>query len=102
MLNYLGTDSVFFFTIRQMLIRPGLAVNEFLNGKLKPFLKPVQFYLLMLTFYFIVSETLDVNLLQMSQQLSSDLGYAPKQELYQNKAYQKLTENNHPEHQSRL
>jgi len=49
--NYLGTDSGFFFTLRQLLFRPGHAINEFVGGKRKPYLKPVQFYLLMLTLF---------------------------------------------------
>ncbi|HEX8529069.1 MAG TPA: DUF3667 domain-containing protein, partial [Cytophagales bacterium] len=34
--NYLGTDSGFFFTVGEMLVRPGYAINEFLAGKRKP------------------------------------------------------------------
>jgi TM2 domain-containing membrane protein YozV len=86
--NYLGTDSGFFFTIRQMLIRPGLAVNEFLAGKRKPYLKPVQFYLLMLTLYFILSEVLNVNPMDIGNQVNRDLGYSPSPEKMARKEYQ--------------
>ncbi len=84
--NYLGTDSGFLFTFREMLLRPGHAVNQFLTGRRKPYLKPVQFYLLMLTFYFVVSEVLNVNLLEMSRELTSGLGYKPSPEKLQKEA----------------
>jgi hypothetical protein len=86
--NYFGTDSGVLFTFREMFFRPGHAVNEFLDGRRQPYLKPVQFYLLMLTFYFIVSEVLNVNLFQMSQELTSDLGYTPKPDVVQKPAVQ--------------
>ena len=86
--NYLGTDSGFFFTLRQMLLRPGHAVNEFLSGKRKPYLKPVQFYLLMLTLFFVVSELLNVNPLEMGSQVNRDLGIRPSTTLMAKKQYQ--------------
>jgi hypothetical protein len=88
--NYLGTDSGLLFTFREMLLRPGHAVNQFLDGRRKPYLKPVQFYLLMLTFYFVVSEVLNVNLLEMSQELTSSFGYSPSPEKLKSEAVQSL------------
>jgi hypothetical protein len=90
--NYLGTDSGFFFTVREMLVRPGHAVNEFLNGKRRPYLKPVQFYLLLLTLFFVVSELLNVNPLEMGDQVNRDLGIQPGVELTSKKQYQRLME----------
>jgi hypothetical protein len=90
--NYLGTDSGFFFTLRQMLLRPGHAVNEFLTGKRKPYLKPVQFYLLMLTLFFVMSELLNVNPLEMGNQVNRDLGIRPSTEVMAKKHYQQTTQ----------
>lgn len=90
--NYLGTDSGFFFTIRELLVRPGHAVNAFLEGKRKPFLKPVQFYLLMLTLFFIVSEVLNVNPMDIGMEVNRDLGYAPDPEKMARKEYQLAVE----------
>jgi hypothetical protein len=90
--NYLGTDSGFFFTLRQMLLRPGHAINEFLDGKRRPYLKPVQFYLLMLTLFFVVSELLNVNPLEMGSRVNRDLGIRPSTELLAKKKYQQTVE----------
>ncbi len=90
--NYLGTDSGFFFTLREMIVRPGHAVNEFLAGKRKPYLKPVQFYLLMLTLFFLVSELLNVNPVEMGSQVNRDLGIQPSTELTSKKRYQQTME----------
>ncbi len=90
--NYLGTDSGFFFTLREMIVRPGHAVNEFLAGKRKPYLKPVQFYLLMLTLFFVVSELLDVNPLEMGTQMNQDLGIQPSSAIQAKQKYQQTVE----------
>ncbi len=90
--NYLGTDSGFFFTLRQLIVRPGHAVNDFLSGKRRPYLKPVQFYLLMLTLFFVVSELLNVNPLEMGTQVNQDLGIQPSGALMGKKKYQQLME----------
>jgi hypothetical protein len=90
--NYLGTDSGFFFTLRQMIVRPGHAVNEFLAGKRKPYLKPVQFYLLMLTLFFLVSELLNVNPLEMGTQMNQDLGIQSASAVQAKKKYQQTVE----------
>ena len=90
--NYLGTDSGFFFTLRQLLLRPGHTVNEFLGGKRKPYLKPVQFYLLMLTLFFVVSELLDVNPLEMGTQVNRDLGIRPSGAVTAQKQYQQTVQ----------
>jgi hypothetical protein len=90
--NYLGTDSGFFFTVREMLVRPGHAINEFLDGKRRPYLKPVQFYLLLLTLFFVVSELLNVNPLEMGNQVNRDLGIQPGVEVTSGKKYQRLME----------
>ncbi|MBD0255478.1 MAG: DUF3667 domain-containing protein [Cytophagales bacterium] len=90
--NYLGTDSGFFFTLREMIVRPGHAVNEFLAGKRKPYLKPVQFYLLMLTLFFVVSELLNVNPLEMGTQMNQDLGIQTSKAIQAKKKYQQTVE----------
>ncbi len=90
--NYLGTDSGFFFTVREMLVRPGHAINEFLDGKRRPYLKPVQFYLLLLTLFFVVSELLNVNPLEMGNQVNRDLGIQPGVEVTSGKKYQRMME----------
>jgi cellulose synthase/poly-beta-1,6-N-acetylglucosamine synthase-like glycosyltransferase len=90
--NYLGTDSGFFFTLRQMIVRPGHAVNEFLDGKRKPYLKPVQFYLLMLTLFFLVSELLNVNPLEMGKQVNQDLGIQSSNAVQAKQKYQQTVE----------
>ncbi len=71
--NYFEVDRGFLFTTREMLLRPGLATNEFLAGRRKPFVKPVQFYLIMLTLYFLITELLGIDLAKLVQDFNKDV-----------------------------
>ncbi|GAB2497976.1 DUF3667 domain-containing protein [Algoriphagus taiwanensis] len=59
------SDSVFqvnrglFFTIWELIVRPGIAIKNFLQGKRKPYFKPFAFLLTTSTFYFLLAEFTD-------------------------------------------
>jgi len=61
--NFLSeiSESVFqinkglFFTIKELLVRPGPCVKEFLNGKRKNHFKPIAYVLTFSTLYFLIS-----------------------------------------------
>jgi hypothetical protein len=74
--NYLGSDNGFWYTTQRLFLRPGHTVNEYLDGRRKPYLKPLQYYLIGLTLYFIVTSVLHINPMDMGQTVSSDLGMA--------------------------
>jgi hypothetical protein len=60
--DYLGFD------------RPGHMVNEYLNGRRKPYLKPLQYYLVLLTLYFVISSLFNIDLMQLGQSITQDAG----------------------------
>jgi hypothetical protein len=67
--NFLNeiSESVFqinrglFFTLKELLIRPGHGVKEFLNGKRKNHFKPIAYVLTLSTLYFIISHLVGEN-----------------------------------------
>ncbi len=62
--NFLNevTESVFqinkgfFYTLRELSVRPGKSLKEFLNGKRKKHFKPIAYVLTMSTLYFLITQ----------------------------------------------
>lgn len=61
-LQFIGADRGFIYTIRQLTIRPELMVREYVREKRQPYIKPFQYFLIFLTLNFLLMELLDVNL----------------------------------------
>jgi len=59
------SDSVFqlnrglFYTIKELFIRPGHAIRDFIQGKRKEYFKPITYVLTLSTLYFLVSQISD-------------------------------------------
>lgn len=51
----------FFFTMRELSLRPGKALNEFVNGMRKNHFKPIAYLLILSTVYFLITEITDQN-----------------------------------------
>lgn len=51
----------FLFTVKQLTLRPGYSIREFLDGKRKPYYKPFAFFLITSTLYFLLTYVLDKN-----------------------------------------
>jgi len=51
----------FLFTIKELFVRPGHAIRDFINGKRKPYYKPISFLLVSVTLYIFVAYLLDVD-----------------------------------------
>jgi hypothetical protein len=47
-------ESLLLNTIKSLIVKPGVFVQSFLEGKRKPYLAPVQFFLLSLTLYLLI------------------------------------------------
>lgn len=52
-------DRGLFFTIWEMIVRPGVSLRNFLEGKRKPYFKPFAFLLTLSTVYFLLAELTD-------------------------------------------
>ena len=67
--NFLNevTESVFqinkgfFYTLRELFVRPGKSLKEFLNGKRKNHFKPIAYLLTISTLYFLISQITNQN-----------------------------------------
>ncbi len=51
----------FLFTIKELIVRPGHAIRDFVDGKRKPYYKPISFLLVSVTLYVFVAYLLDVD-----------------------------------------
>jgi len=71
-------DTSFLNTLKNLTIRPGNMVREYLFGKQKPFLKPLQFYFIMLAFFFLFSEWSHVNPMEIGNKISREI-HSPSQ-----------------------
>ncbi|TCI92180.1 DUF3667 domain-containing protein [Tenacibaculum sp. M341] len=52
-------DKGFFFTLKELFVRPGHSIREFINGKRKNHFKPIAFILTLSTIYFLISKISD-------------------------------------------
>ncbi|NRB84467.1 MAG: DUF3667 domain-containing protein [Winogradskyella sp.] len=59
--NIFQINRGFVFTIKELTLRPGHAIRDFINGKRKPFYKPLSFLLVTTTVYIFISYLLDVD-----------------------------------------
>ncbi len=55
-------DKGFFYTLRELLLRPGKSLREFLDGKRKKYFKPIAYMLTLSTLYFLVSQFTNQNI----------------------------------------
>lgn len=51
----------FFYTLKELFIRPGSSLNEFLDGKRKNHFKPIAYVLTLSTVYFLISQVTNQN-----------------------------------------
>lgn len=51
----------FFYTLRELCIRPGESLKEFLNGKRKNHFKPIAYLLTLSTLYFLITQATNQN-----------------------------------------
>ncbi len=51
----------FFYTLKELFLNPAKSITEFLNGKRKKYFKPLSYLLILSTFYYLVTLTLDAN-----------------------------------------
>lgn len=54
-------DRGLFFTIWEMVVRPGVSLRNFLEGKRKPYFKPFAFLLTLSTIYILLAEITDLD-----------------------------------------
>ena len=59
--NIFQINRGFLFTIKELFVRPGHAIRDFIDGKRKPFYKPLSFLLVTTTIYIFVSYLLNVD-----------------------------------------
>jgi hypothetical protein len=69
-----GLESGWLFTAYCLILYPGQTVRNYLLGKRKPYVKPLQFHLLMLTAYFLINSLLEVDIIEMSNSMWKDMG----------------------------
>jgi hypothetical protein len=48
-------DRGFFFTFKELFIRPGFAIRDYLDGKRKDYFKPITYAIILSTFYYLIS-----------------------------------------------
>ncbi len=51
----------FFYTLKELFVRPGNSIKEFLNGKRKNHFKPIAYVLTLSTFYFLITQVIHQN-----------------------------------------
>jgi hypothetical protein len=61
--SFFQIDKGFFYTLRELSVRPGKSINEFLNGKRKSHFKPVAYLLTLSTVYFLTTQITNQNTL---------------------------------------
>ena len=59
--NTLQINRGFLFTIKELFLKPGDTILNFLSGKRKPYYKPISFLILSVTLYVLVSYLLSVD-----------------------------------------
>ncbi len=53
----LQVDKGFFFTLKQLFLRPGKSIQDYLEGKRKNYFKPLGYLMILSTIYFFVSQS---------------------------------------------
>ncbi|KPM31776.1 Membrane protein [Croceitalea dokdonensis DOKDO 023] len=59
--SILQIDRGFLFTIKELFIRPGNAIRDFIQGKRKNYFKPVAYAFTLSTLYFLVTRLIEIN-----------------------------------------
>ena len=54
-------DKGFFYTLKELFLRPGESINEYLNGKRKKHFKPIAYLLTLSTIYFLITQMTSQN-----------------------------------------
>lgn len=61
--SFFQINKGFFYTLRELFVRPGDSLNEFLNGKRKSHFKPIAYLLTLSTVYYLIAQITDKNTL---------------------------------------
>lgn len=59
--NIFQINRGFLFTIKELTLRPGHAIRDFIDGKRKPYYKPISFLLISVTLYIFISYLLNID-----------------------------------------
>jgi len=59
--SFFQIDKGFFYSIKQLLVRPGTSIKEYLSGKRKKYFKPIAYVITLSTLYFVATEVTDQN-----------------------------------------
>ena len=59
--SFFQIDKGFFYTLRELFVRPGKSLNEFLNGKRKSHFKPIAYLLTLSTVYYLTAQITNQN-----------------------------------------
>jgi hypothetical protein len=84
-------DTGFLRTLKGLTLRPGHMIREYILGKRKPYMRPFQFYLIMLAVYFAFNELMDIDVMEAGNQFSRNIAPAQanaRQQEVQNAASQ--------------
>lgn len=65
-------DAGLLYTSKQLFIRPGHAIREYLDGKRVNHIKPLSYILILAGFYILVCHLLDINLFNISVESAKD------------------------------
>lgn len=65
-------DAGLFYTSKQLFMRPGDAIREYLEGKRVNHIKPLSYILILAGFYILVCHLLDINLFNISVESAKD------------------------------
>lgn len=76
--GYFHFDKGIFFTIKELLSRPGLTIREFIDGKRVRHLKPITFVIFMATIYGFVQYFLGDNSIAMPQDIPKEVSEREK------------------------
>ncbi|MEQ8237719.1 MAG: DUF3667 domain-containing protein [Cyclobacteriaceae bacterium] len=59
--SFFQVDKGFFYSIKQLLVNPGISINEYLRGKRKKYFKPIAYVITLSTLYFLTTQFTDQN-----------------------------------------
>jgi cation transport ATPase len=69
----ISMDAKFLRTVHSLTLRPGHFIREYLLGQRRPYIKPLQFYLVMLALFFVFSELLQVDPMEAGRKISEGM-----------------------------
>ena len=66
-------DTGFVRTLKDLTLQPGFMMRAYVLGQRKPYMRPFQFYLLMLAIFFAFNELLDIDPIEAGNQLAEKM-----------------------------